>query len=40
VVIFDETIHRADHGLLPALVALGAAVAGVVILALAQPKPD
>ena len=38
VVIFDETIHRADHGLLPALVALAAAVTGVVILAVAQPE--
>lgn len=39
VVVFDETIHRTDHGLLPAMVALAAAVTGVVILAATQPEP-
>jgi len=39
VIVFDETIHRTDGGLLPAVCALGAAVAGVVVLAVTQPEP-
>ena len=38
VAIFDETIHRVDNGLMPALLALATAVTGVVILAVAQPE--
>jgi len=39
VIVFDETLHRTEHGLLPALLGLVAAVVGVVILAVKQPEP-